>query len=125
LLAQDAVLGVNHLKPRLTATNLAKTGHMHADTKLFLLLAGKVEETQRHLPAAIANTHQQIAAATKHGFREQYFAADQAACAGLQRADAQQLRSIFVTQRQQKQEVVYSMQIEFLESLGERRSDAP
>jgi hypothetical protein len=70
---------------------------MQAGAKLFLLLAGKVEESQRHLPTAIANTHQQITAAAKHRFREQYFAADEAACTGLQCSYSEQLRSIFVT----------------------------
>ena len=83
-----------------------------------------MKEAQCDLPRVVAYAHQQIATTAVNSFREQYLTADQAPAPGLQCACPDELRAVLVTKWQQKQPVLDTEQIQALELLHERRSDA-
>ena len=123
-LAQQPVLGVNHLEAARAAPHLAKTADMHTGLELGLLLAREMKKAQRELATTVADPDQQVAAAAESDLGQQYFAADQATRAGDERADAHELRAVLVAQRQQEQQVLDAVEPELLELPGQRRANA-
>ena len=97
---------------------------MDARLKLRLLLAGKMKEAQRKLPAAVTDTDEQVAAAPVGHFSQQHLPRRKAAGSGDQRPDADKLRAVFVAQRQEEQQVLGNEQPELFELLRQRRADA-
>lgn len=83
-----------------------------------------MEKSQSELAAAIANSDNQVSSASIYDFRKQHFTADEAAIAGFKSANLDELRPIFVAQRQQKQQVIDPENIQFFEFFRERRTDA-
>ena len=83
-----------------------------------------MEEAQCELSAAVADADEQVAPAAIRDLGQQYFAADQAAVSRFERADAHELRAVFVAQRQQEQQVLDDMQPELLQLFSEGRTDA-
>ena len=90
---------MNHLEAARAPPHFAETAHVHAWLKLGLLLPGEMEEAQGQLAAAVADAHEQVAAAAKRDLGQQHFAADETARAGHERTDAHELRAVLVTQR--------------------------
>ena len=102
VLPYNTILGMDHFETGLAAAHFAKTGEVYTGLELRLLLPGEMKKSQGKLPAAIADADQQIATTAKQRFGKQHLTCDQATGARLQRTQAHELRSIFVTQRQQE-----------------------
>ena len=99
LLSQQAVFGMNHLEAGAALANLAEAVDAHADLELCLLLAREMEEAQRQLTRAVADAHEQVAAAPVDCLRQQHLALYEAPVAGAQGADGNQLGPILVAER--------------------------
>ena len=121
--AQEPVLRVDHLEAGAALADFAETGHAHTVLELRLLVAREVEETQRELPAAVGDSHEQVAPAAKRRLGEQHFARHQASFAGNQCAQPDELRTVFVAQRQQEQQVFHPLEMQPFEFFRECRAD--
>ncbi len=115
---------MDHFETDGALADLAETRQSNTGLELRLLLAGKVKEAQRELAAAVTDPHEQVAAAAVYGLGKQYLAADEATCTGFESADSDELRSILVAQRQQKQKVLDALQAEAAELCCECGPDA-
>ena len=65
---------MNHLDTAATLAHLAEAGHTNAWLKLCLLAAREMEEAQRELAAAVADTDKQLPAAAIGGLCKQHLA---------------------------------------------------
>jgi hypothetical protein len=101
----------------------AETGDPRTGLKLGLLAAREMKEAQGQLAAAVPDAHQEVAATAERRLGEQYLARHQAALAGDESAQLDQLRAVFVAQRQQEQEILDALQVQPFEFLRERRAD--
>jgi len=101
---------MDHLEAGLAPANLAEAGNVHTRLKLRLLLAGKMKEAKRKLSTAIIYPDKQISSSAKNCFGEQYLAGDETSSASFQRSYLDELRPVFVTQRQQKKQIVDPIQ---------------
>jgi hypothetical protein len=101
---------VNHFETGLATSSLTKAADMDSWLKLSLLLPRKMEKAQRKLTTAVANSYQQVATPTVNRFSEQNLAAYEAAFARIKSADFDKLCAIFVSQGQQEQKIVDTMQ---------------
>jgi hypothetical protein len=99
LRAQQAILRVDHFEPGAPLARFAETGDPHTGLKLGLLAAREMEEAQGQLAAAVADAHQEVAATAERRLGEQHLARHQAAFAGDESAQPDQLRAVFVAQR--------------------------
>ena len=115
---------MNHLGTGRTFANLPKTGQAGPLLELSLLLTREMKKAQRQLPAAIADSNEQIAPAAVHGFRKQDLTRDKAATASFERTEFDQLGSIFIPQRQQEQEVFDPMKIQSAQLVGKCGADS-
>jgi len=114
---------MDHLEAGAALADFAETGHAYPVLELCQLAAREVEETQGELPAAVTDPHEQVTPAAERRLGEQHFARHQAAIAGNQRSEPHELRTVFVAQRQQEQEVFHPVEMQPFEFPGERRAD--
>jgi len=93
---------MDHLNTHRAIASFAKTGELHTDLKLCLLLTRKVKKAQRELAAAVADSYEQITASTINNFRKQHFTRDETTATRLERTQFDELRTVFVSERQQE-----------------------
>ncbi len=117
------VLGVDDLDPQRPAPDLAEASQPRAAGQRLLLSAREMEEPQREKSGPVGNPAEQLPLAAEHHLRELHFAFDRDARARNQRADRNDLRAIFVTQRQDEQQVLHLIDAQPLQLFGERRAD--
>ena len=122
--SKNPVLGMHDLETEGPGPHLTVATDIDAVAELRLLLSRKMKEAQGELPTAIADSDQQTATTAKYDFREQHLACDHRAGSGTQRAQSRQSGTVLVTQRQEKQQVLYAMNPELLQFGRERRADA-
>ena len=67
---------MHHLEPERAAPHLTVTAQPRAARQTVALRVGEIEEAQRQRAGAVAEPHQQLAAAAKHDLRQQHFAFD-------------------------------------------------
>ena len=115
---------MHDLEAERPAARLAVAAQARAARQAGALRVGEVKEAQRQRAAAIAEPHQQLPAAAECHFRQQHFALDHRAHAGLQGADGHDARAILVAQRQHEQQVVRTLHAEPRQASGQRRAGA-
>ena len=97
---------------------------MNACFKLCLLLAREIEEAKRQMATSITDADEQVASPAVSDLRQQHFAGHQAARAGDECTNPDELRAVLVPERQQEQQVLDDVQAKLLELFRERRTDA-
>lgn len=115
---------MNHLEPGGALTSVAEACDANPGLELCLLRSGEVKKSQRELTAAVGDADQQVAAPPIDGLGEQNLAAYEAARTCNQRTEPDELRSVLVAQRQQKEQVLDPEKAEPLELDCERGPDA-
>src|SRR6185369_5797850 len=115
---------MHDLRTARSATDFTEATQSRAARETLLLRAGEMKEAQRQRAGAIADPAQQLATAAKCDFAQQHLAFDDCALTDAQRADRHDARAVFVTQRQQEQQVLHGRDVEPGEFLGERFADA-
>ena len=116
---------MNHLEPARTAPDFAEAAHADARLELLCLGAREIEEAQRQLPGAIAETNEQRPPPAEHRFREQHFAAGETPRSRDQCAETYELRTVLVAQRQQKEQILDALDAELREFPGEGPAHSP
>ena len=122
--ADAAVFRMHDLQPERPAAHFAVAAQPRAARQPGALRVREMKEAQRQRAAAVAEPHQQLPATAEYHFRQQHFAFDHRAPAGLQRADRHDPRAILIAQRQYEQQVIGIVHAQARQAAGKRRADA-
>ena len=88
------------------AARFAEAADARAARQTLLLLRREVEKSQRQKAGTVGDLAQHLPPAAKDDLRQQHFALHRRALPGAQLAQRHHARAIFVTQRQQKQQIL-------------------
>ncbi len=77
-----------------------------AARETLLLLRGEIEKPQSEKAGTVGNLAQHLTPSAKYDFRQQHLAFHRRALPGAQLSQRNHLRAVFVTQRQQKQQIL-------------------
>ena len=113
-----AVFRMHDLEARRAATHFAEAADAHPSLEAFLLFRREVKEPQSEVARAVADPGQHLAAASKRDFSEQHFAFYRGTLARDDLAERHHASAVLVTQRQEKQEVLSSLDAEGAQPLS-------
>jgi hypothetical protein len=114
---------MNHLESRGTAAHLAEAAQLRAAREEILLMARKMKKAQRQSARAVCQAAQQRTASPKRHFGELDPPFDERALAGLERPELLNLSAIFITERQQAEQIGDGFDAEPRETLADSRPD--
>jgi hypothetical protein len=118
------IFRVHDFQARGTATRLAEAANARAARETVLLLRGEMEKTQSQKAGAVADFAQHLPPAAKYDLGEQDLALHRAALSGAKLSQRHHARAIFVTQGQEKQEVLGGLHAQGEQPQRERIADA-